>query len=132
MTTPSSTKRGSASGGDRMQHPTPKASATAERGDKKGHYRPIAKEFRHDGFTFRQIVREGDVAVYEQTWNGCANPSVAYEVVRIRRREAREIKGKIIEAAEVYPRPEAWGVDGWTVTTLDAAYEKLRALRSGQ
>ena len=72
---PSRAKRGPAFGGDRMQHPTPKASATAERGDKKGHYRPIAKEFRHDGFTFRQIVREGDVAVYEQTWNGCANPT---------------------------------------------------------
>ena len=109
-----------------MQHPTSKTSATAERGDKKGHYRPIAKEFRHDGFTFRQIVREGDVALYEQTWNGCANPSVAYEVVRIRRREAREIKGKIIEAAEVYPRPEAWGVDGFTLSDRDAAFARLR------
>jgi hypothetical protein len=68
------------------------------------------------------------VALYEQTWNGCANPSVAYEVVRIRRREAREIKGKIIEAAEVYPRPEAWGVDGFTLTDRDAAFAKLREI----
>ena len=81
--------------------------ATPERCVKEGHYKPIAKEFCHDGFTFRQIAREGDIAIYEQTWNGCPNPSVAYEVVRIRRREAREIKGKIIEAAEVYPRSEA-------------------------
>jgi hypothetical protein len=102
--------------------------ATAERRDKKGHYRPIAKEFRHDGFTFRQIVREGDVAIYEQRWNGCANPSVAYEVVRIRRRDAREIKGKLLEAAEVYPRSEAWGVDGFTLTDKDAAFEKLREI----
>jgi hypothetical protein len=100
----------------------------AERRDKKGHYRPIAKEFRHDGFTFRQIVREGDVAIYEQRWNGCANPSVAYEVVRIRRRDAREIKGKLLEAAEVYPRSEAWGVDGFTLTDKDAAFEKLREI----
>ena len=106
-----------------------KPRATAERGVKKGRYRPIAKEFCHDGFTFRQIVREGDVGIYEQTWNGCANASVAYEVVRIRRREAREIKGKIIEAAEVYPRSEAWGIDGFTLTDKHAAFAKLREMR---
>ena len=105
-----------------------KTRATAERGGQKGHYRPIAKEFCHNGFTFRQIVREGDVAIYEQKWNGCANPSVAYEVVRIRRREAREIKGKIIEAAEVYPNSKAWGVDGFTVTDKEAALHKLREI----
>jgi hypothetical protein len=105
---------------------TLKTRAAVERGDKKGHYRPIAKEIRHDGFTFRQIAREGDVAIYEQKWKGCANPSVAYEVVRIRRREAREIKGKIIEAAEVYPRAEAWGIDGFTLTDKDEAFAKLR------
>jgi hypothetical protein len=102
--------------------------ATAERGGKKGDYKPIAKEFCHDGFTFRQIVREGDVAIYEQKWNGCANPSVAYEVVRIRRREAREIKGKIIEAAEVYPRNEQWSECGWTVPDKESAFCKLREL----
>jgi hypothetical protein len=115
-----------------LGHSTPllaeKTRATAERGDKKGHYRPIAKEFRHDGFTFRQIAREGDVAIYEQKWNGCANPSVAYEVVCIRRREAREIKGEIIEAAEVYSRSEAWGIDGFTFTDRDAAFAKLREI----
>jgi hypothetical protein len=105
-----------------------KKRATAERRDKKGHYRPIAKEFRHDGFTFRQIAREGGVAIYEQTWNECPNPSVAYEVVRIRRRDAREIKGNILEAAEVYPRSEAWGIDGFTLTDRDAAFEKLREI----
>jgi len=106
-----------------------KTRVTAKRGDKKGHYRPIAKEFRHDGFTFRQIAREGDVAIYEQKWNGCANPSVAYEVVRIRRREAREIKGEIIVAAEVYPRSEAWGVDGFTFTDKGTALAKLRQMK---
>jgi hypothetical protein len=105
-----------------------KTCATAERGGKKGDYKPIAKEFCHDGFTFRQIVREGDVAIYQQTWNGCANPSVAYEVVRIRRRKAREIDGKIIEAAEVYPPLEAWGTDGFTLTDKDAAFAKLREM----
>jgi hypothetical protein len=121
-------KRALASAGDVIPSGTAKTRATAERGVKKGRYRPIAKEFRHDGFTFRQIAREGDVGIYEQKRNGCANPSTAYEVVRIRRREAREIKGKLLEAAEVYPRSEAWGIDGFTLTDKDAAFAKLREI----
>jgi hypothetical protein len=111
---------------------TPKTRATAEACSKKAHYRPLPKEFRHDGFTYRQIAREGNAAIYEQTWNGCSNPSVCYEVIRVRYRDGFHIGGRFVEPAEVYPNSEAWGVDGWTVTTLDAAYEKLRALRSGQ
>jgi len=125
---PLAKNRGLSPAEDSIPSSTPKTRTTAERGGKKGDYKPISKEFCHDGFTFRQIAREGDVAIYEHKWNGCANPSVAYEVVRIRRREAREIKGKIIEAAEVYPKSEAWGVDGFTLTDKDAAFAKLRQI----
>jgi hypothetical protein len=112
---------------------TPKASATAEGGSKKPRfYKPLPKEFRRDGFAFRQIARQGNAAIYEQRWTGCAQPSVCYEVIRVRYRDGFHIGGRFVEPAEVYPNSEAWGVDGWTVTTLDAAYEKLRALRSGQ
>lgn len=111
---------------------TPKASATAERGNKKSRYKSLPKEFRRDGFAFRQIARQGNAAIYEQRWTGCAEPSVCYEVIRVRYRDGFHIGGRFVEPAEVYPNSEAWGVDGWTVTTLDAAYEKLRALRSGQ
>jgi hypothetical protein len=96
----------------------------------KGHYKPIATEFKHDGFKYRQIARE-DVAIYEQRWRDSEN--VCYEVVRIRRHEAKTFPdGKSSPAREAYPASAAWGDFGWTVTTLDAAYEKLRALRSGQ
>ena len=116
-----------------MSAPPPKTRATTEGGDKKGpFYKPLPKEFRHDGFTFRQIVREGDAAIYEQTWNGCQNPNVAYEVIRIRRRKGFQIGSKFVEPAEVYPKSEAWGVDGFTLTDKDAAFAKLRALRNGQ
>jgi len=97
----------------------------------KGHYKPIATEFKHDGFNYRQIAREGDVAIYEQRWRDSEN--VCYEVVRIRRHEAKTFPdGKSSPAREACPASAAWGDFGWTVTTLDAAYEKLRALRSGQ
>ena len=110
----------------------PKTSATAEGGSKKSRYKSLPKEFRRDGFTYRQIAREGNAAIYAQRWTGCAEPSVCYEVIRVRYRDGFYIGGRFVEPAEVYPNSEAWGVDGWTVTTLDAAYEKLRALRSGQ
>ena len=104
-----------------------KTRATAEAWSKKGHsYKPLATRFRHDGFNYRQIAREGDAAIYEQTWSGCSNPSVCYEVIRIRRREGFQIDGRFVEPAEVYPNSDAWGVDGFTLTDKDAAFAKLR------
>jgi hypothetical protein len=106
----------------------PKTRVTAQAGSKKCHYRPLPKQFRRDGFTFRQIAREGDAAVYEQSWNGCPDPSVCYEVIRIRRRDGFQIGRRFIEPAEVYPNSEAWGTDGFTVTDKETAFAKLREM----
>jgi len=51
---------------------------------------------------------------------------VCYEVVRIRRHEGFQINGRFVEPAEIYPKAEAWGVDGFTLTEKDAAFAKLR------
>jgi len=107
--------------------------AIAKAGGKKRHsYKPLPTRCRRDGFAFRQIAREGDAAIYEQTWSGCSNPSIAYEVIRIRDRDGFHIGGRFVEPAEVYPNSEAWGVDGFTVTDKDAAFAKLRQMRFGQ
>jgi hypothetical protein len=111
-----------------MPPATAKTGATAEAGSKKGHYKPRPKEFRHNGFNYRQITREANAAIYELRWTGCAEPSVCYEVIRIRRREGFEVGGKVIAPAELYPRSEAWGVDGFTFTDRDTAFAKLREL----
>jgi hypothetical protein len=92
----------------------------------------LPKEFRRDDFTYRQIARENGAAIYEQRWTGCAEPSVCYEVIRIRRREGFQIGGRIVEPGEVYPNSEAWGVDGFTLTDKEEAFAKLHALRSEQ
>jgi len=84
--------------------------------------------FRRDGFNYRQIARENDAAIYEQTWAGCANPSVCYEVIRIRRRDGFQIGDRFVEAAEVYPNSEAWGVDGFTLIDKDAAIARFREI----
>jgi hypothetical protein len=106
-----------------------KTRATAEGWDKKRHfYKPLAKQFRRDGFIYRQIAREGDAAIYEQTWSGCSNPSVSYEVIRVRRRDGFEISGRFVEPAEVYPGSELWGADGFNFTDKDAAFARLQQL----
>ena len=126
MSTPRTQKRAPAGIRDLMPAPVRKPRSTAEGGSKKGRfYKPLPKEFRHDGFTYRQIAREGDAAIYEQRWTGCAEPSVCYEVIRVRRREGFQIGGRFVEAAELYPRSEAWGTDGFTLTDKDTAFVKL-------
>jgi hypothetical protein len=104
-----------------------KTRATAEAGSKKRRfYKPLPTQFRRDGFNYQQIARERDAAIYEQKQIGGSNPSVCYEVIRIRRREGFQINGRFVEPAEVYPNSDAWGVDGFTFTRKDAAFAKLQ------
>jgi hypothetical protein len=129
MTRASSVKGGSVVVGGLIYPSTPKTRATPEAGGKKRHfYKPLPIRFRKDGFNYRQIAREGQAAIYEQTWTGCENPSVSYEVIRIRRREGFHIGPRFVEPAEVYPNSEAWGVDGFTLTDRDAAFRKLQEI----
>jgi hypothetical protein len=106
-----------------------KTRAMAEAWSKKCHScKPLPTRFRRDGFNYRQIAREGDAAIYEQSWSNCFNPSVCYEVICVRRREGFQIDGRFVGPAEIYPKAEAWGVDGFTLTDKDAAFAKLREL----
>lgn len=86
MSGTSNVKHASTVVGDSMSTATVRTSASSEGGSEKGHfYKPLAKEFRRDGFTYRQIAREGEAAIYEQKWGGWSEPSIAYEVIRVQR-----------------------------------------------
>jgi hypothetical protein len=127
--TPSAKKRVLSVAGLSIPSSTPKTRATAQGGAKKRRFlKPLPEEFRRDGFEYRQVYREGDAAIYEQRWSGCSNPSVCFEVIRIRRREGFQIGARFVEPAEVYPKAEAWGVDGFTLSDKDAAFAKLREI----
>ena len=121
-------QRALASVGDLMPPVTANTRATTEAGSKKGHYKPLPKEFRRGGFAYKQVARQGNGAIYEQRWTGCAEPSVCYEVVRIRRRDGFQIGEKFVEPAELYPNSKAWGTNGFTFTDKNAAFAKLREL----
>ncbi len=122
-------KLGPAFVGDLIPAPTTKTSARAEAGsEKRSSYKPLPRQFRRGGFDYREIAHEGNAATYAQTWRGCSEPSVCYEVIRIRRRDGFQIGGRFVEPAEVYPNSGAWGVDGFTLTDRDAAFAKLREI----
>jgi len=109
-----------------MSKPSRKTRATAEARTKECHsYKPLRKEFRRGGFNYRQIARERDIALYEQVWTGCVEPSPAYEVIRIRRREGFQIGGKFVDPAEVYPPSELWGANGFTFADHNKAWESF-------
>jgi hypothetical protein len=106
-----------------------KTRSSSEAGSEKGHsYKRLPGKRQGGGFHHRQIAREADIAIYEQRWTGCVEPSLAYEVIRIRRRKGFWIDDRFIEPAELYPSSEAWGVDGFTITNKDAAFTKLREM----
>ena len=84
-------------------------------------------QFQRNGFDYRQIYREGDFAIYRQTWKG-NEYSAAFEVARIKRRQGFEIGDRFIPPAEVYPRSERWGELGWTFSNKKAAFAKLREI----
>ena len=126
MTTPSRQKRGRAFVGGLIPPPCRKTSATAEAPTKEcDSYKPLPKEFRRNGFNFRQMAREGDLAIYEQTWLSCAEPSRSYEVIRIRRRDGFQIAGRFVEPAELYPPSELSGADGFTFPDRNKAWDKF-------
>ena len=105
---------------------TSKTRPTAEGGTKKDRfYRPLPTRFRRNGFDYRQIASERDAAIYAQRWTGCLEPSVCYEVIRIRRRDGFQVSEKFIEPYEVYPNSDAWGVDGFTFTHRNKAFDKF-------
>jgi hypothetical protein len=92
-------------------------------------WKPLDLQFSRDGFNYRRVVREGDVAIYEQRWPGSKN--VCYQVVRIRRHNGKNIAGRWMEPSEIYPSSSEWGVHGFTLTDKGRAFAKLRELNGG-
>ena len=130
---PGNEKWGPAIVSDSTERLSTKTCATAEAWGRKSHsYKPLPIRFRKDGFSYRQIASNDNAAIYEQTWRGCPNPSICYEVIRIRRREGFHIGPRFIEPAEVFPNSESWGLDGFTFTDKDPAFAKLRLLGARQ
>ena len=87
----------------------------------------IKEQFTKCGFNYKQIKREGDLAIFEQSKS--YRSYARYEVVRLGRHDGYERQGSYIEPAETYPGSSLWGIRGWTYHTLDKALEKFTEIK---
>lgn len=91
-------------------------------------YKVIPSEFKKKGFNYKQVRREGNKAIFEQTREGSDIHN--FEVVKLGRHNGYVMGGVKIEPAETYPGSSLWGITGWTCSTLDAAHARFNALNS--
>ena len=79
----------------------------------------VKKQFTRCGFYHKQVMREGNVAIFERgPLNG---DSTHYELVNISSHNGYKMGNSYIEAAETYPGASLWGLQGWTYMTLGEA-----------
>jgi len=86
----------------------------------------LDKKFNKKGFTYTEIIREKNKAIYKQSKTGQSHTS--YEVVKIGSHNGYELNGSKIVAAETYPSTSLWGVQGWTFQNLDEAKKKFKKI----
>jgi hypothetical protein len=86
----------------------------------------LDKKFNKKGFTYTEIVREKNKAIYKQSKAGQSN--ISYEVVKIGSHNGYELNGSKIAAAETYPSTSLWGVQGWTFQNIDEAKKKFKKI----
>ena len=87
----------------------------------------IDKEFTYKNFNYKQILRDGKIAIYEQTLKD--GKKLNYEVVIIEEHNGYEIAGNKFPPAEMYPSSNQWGVKGFTFTNYDDALIKFKKLK---
>jgi len=99
---------------------------------------------RKNGYDYYLVERNENYAVYKQTDE--TNDIYAFEVFKIKNRKETEIKGRKIEAGEVFPGNEEFGKTAWSIpvfscnflseneqkirinNALDKAYKKFEEL----
>ena len=90
---------------------------------------PLPTHHEDRAYTYTQLVREGDVAIFVQAHKD--NPRVIrHEVVKIRIAPAHVWPdGRVTPEREVYPGSTSWGMLAWTMRTEEEARAKLHALQ---
>lgn len=89
----------------------------------------LPEEFSIHNWTYTQVSREGDIAIYRQKHK--TGTAVRYEGIVVQHlKEKLMPKGYVREAGEYYPGSSYWGLAGWSFYDLEEAQEHARALAS--
>lgn len=89
----------------------------------------LEQEFDSRGFHFKQLKREGMLAVFEKT---SENGYKGFEVCRLKSHNGYEIAGVHIPPAESMPSAESWGTDGFSYQwdEKERAFTKLEWMKT--
>lgn len=85
----------------------------------------LVTEFVERNTTYRQVKREGNVAVYSHSWAGEPDHVRGYEVFVVKSHGDVEIYGNKVEAAETYPGKNAFGKWAWSYIKLELALDRF-------
>lgn len=86
---------------------------------------PLPAAFKDRGFDFKQIDRQGEIALFSKTKGN----NRSFEVVIVQKcPEHTWPNGNTSPAHEAMPSPETWGRCGFTYTTLESARNRLKTL----
>jgi len=92
----------------------------------------LEKKFTNKGFSFKQIIREDNVAIYEQKLIDNENPTPRYEVIIIKSHNGYEINGTKFPPSEMYPSSTQWGKNGWTCLDMQAAQKRFKKVKNSE
>jgi len=88
---------------------------------------PLVTEFEDRLFRWRQVIREGEIAIFEQQHKMSGH--CYSEVIKVRIQRAHTWpNGTTTPEHEAYPGATAWGRLGWTCTSLVQAQALLTTL----
>lgn len=77
-------------------------------------YKRLPSEFRRAGWWYRELRREGDIALYEQSSNSNFEVCSGIVVALIRRKKRGLFPdGSVSPAQELFPAPSKFGVTGF-------------------
>jgi hypothetical protein len=92
----------------------------------------LEKKFTNKGFSFKQIIREGDIAIYEQKLLDAEKPTPRYEVIIIKSHNGYEINGTKFPPSEMYPSSTQWGKNGWTCLDMESAQKRFKKVKNSE
>ena len=80
----------------------------------------LPQEWSTGRWTYTQVSREGDIAIYSQQHQ--EGTATRFEVIVVQHFDERPLpNGRMQEAGEYYPGSSQWGRAGWTCLTLEEA-----------
>ena len=88
---------------------------------------PLPEILKKNGFTYSQVLRKGNLCIYEQRVTEILN---SYEVFIIKIKSVKILQGKIIPERESFHSNEDFGKTAWSCSNYNAAQKKFQALKN--